>query len=385
MAIPFLLDLFALPHDTFRLFVATSVLNARFGTLVQTMHMLVLTLLTTAAIAGQLHFRSRVVLRYGAATIAIALALIGGSRALYALVVDSSYRKNEIIGRMEIQGQTVPAVVLREHAPAPASDPNRNRLEQILDRGTLRVGFRQQRALPFSYFNDADRLVGLDVELAHSLASGLGVTLEFIPIDWSITEDLNPAILANAHCDILMSRSVVSMDAVEDLVYSNPYLDLNLGFVVLDQRRSEFTNLAALRNREGLRIAIPRNGYYTKQLKRFLPKAELVPLENIQEFAEADAGVFDALAYLAEEGAAHTLQRPEYSVVVPSPPVQTLSLAYPLPLGEHDWERAVNLWLDLQHADGTVDRLYDYWILENEPEATSPRWSIMRDVLGWVD
>ena len=105
---PFLLDMFALPNDTFQLFVATSVFNARFGTLVQTMHMLVLTLLTTAAIQGRLVFRWPVVLRYGAATIVIVLGMIAGSRALYALVVDTSYRKNEIIGRMEIQGPTVP-------------------------------------------------------------------------------------------------------------------------------------------------------------------------------------------------------------------------------------------------------------------------------------
>jgi ABC-type amino acid transport substrate-binding protein len=54
-------------------------------------------------------------------------------------------------------------------------------------------------------------------------------------------------------------------------------------------------------------------------------------------------------------------------------------------LDEPDWERTVNLWLELQRADGTIDRLYDYWILGKEPEGNNPRWSVMRDVLGWVD
>jgi Na+/H+-dicarboxylate symporter/ABC-type amino acid transport substrate-binding protein len=385
VAIPFLLDLFALPHDTFQLFVATSVLNSRFGTLVQTMHMLVLTLLTTTAIQGRLDFRWPVVLRYCAATIVIVLGMIGGSRALYALVVDTSYRKNEIIGRMEIQGPTAPAVVHLERSPAPELDPDRNRLEQILERGVLRVGYREERTLPFSYFNDAKQLVGLDVELAHSLALGLGVTLEFVPVAQSITKGLRAEILESGYCDIMMSRSVISMDGIDRLVYSNPYLDLNLGFVVLDERRGEFVSREILENREGLRIAIPGKGYYLNQLQRFLPKAEFVPLERARQFIESEPGEFDALAYPAEEGAAVTLLWPDYSVVVPSPPIQTLRAAYPLPKDEPAWERAVNLWLKLQRADGTIDRLYDYWILGQEPQGNNPRWSVMRDVLGWVD
>jgi ABC-type amino acid transport substrate-binding protein len=182
-----------------------------------------------------------------------------------------------------------------------------------------------------------------------------------------------------------MSRSVISMDGIERVVYSNPYLDLNLGFVVLDERRSEFADRRILENREGLRIAIPGEGYYLQQLERFLPKAEFVPLAYTTQFIESEPGEFDALAYPAEEGAAVTLLWPEYSVVVPSPPILTLPAAYPLPWGEPDWERAVNLWLDLQRADGTIDRLYDYWILGHEPEGHNPRWSVMRDVLGWVD
>jgi ABC-type amino acid transport substrate-binding protein len=145
----------------------------------------------------------------------IARGLIAGSRAFYALVVDTSYRKNEIIGRMEIQGPTVPAVVRLERPPPPDLDPSCNRLEEILERGVLRVGCRKERTVPFSYFNDAGRLVGLDIELAHSLALGLGITLEFVPVDVSMTKHLSPEILESGYCDVLMSRRVISMDSIE--------------------------------------------------------------------------------------------------------------------------------------------------------------------------
>ena len=37
-AVPFLLDLFRIPADTFQLFLATGVVNARFGTLMAAVH-----------------------------------------------------------------------------------------------------------------------------------------------------------------------------------------------------------------------------------------------------------------------------------------------------------------------------------------------------------
>ena len=48
-AIPFLLDMFRIPADTFQLFVATGVVNARFGTLLSAVH--------TLAMAAARHVR----------------------------------------------------------------------------------------------------------------------------------------------------------------------------------------------------------------------------------------------------------------------------------------------------------------------------------------
>ena len=44
-AVPFLLDLFRIPADTFQLFLATGVINSRVGTLVAAVHTLTVALL----------------------------------------------------------------------------------------------------------------------------------------------------------------------------------------------------------------------------------------------------------------------------------------------------------------------------------------------------
>jgi hypothetical protein len=43
----------------------------------------------------------------------------------------------------------------------------------------------------------------------------------------------------------------------------------------------------------------------------------------------------------------------------------------------------INDWIDLKKKDGTIDTLFAYWILGKGGEDRSPRWSVMRDVLGW--
>jgi hypothetical protein len=58
----YLLDLFRIPADTFQLFLATGVINSRFGTLVAAVHTVVLSLLGACAMMGTLTIRG--IVRY---------------------------------------------------------------------------------------------------------------------------------------------------------------------------------------------------------------------------------------------------------------------------------------------------------------------------------
>ena len=56
-AVPFLLDLFRIPADTFQLFLATGVINSRFGTLLAAVHTVTVALLGSCAMAGALRWQ----------------------------------------------------------------------------------------------------------------------------------------------------------------------------------------------------------------------------------------------------------------------------------------------------------------------------------------
>ncbi len=93
------------------------------------------------------------------------------------------------------------------------------------------------------------------------------------------------------------------------------------------------------------------------------------------------------MAYVlpAERGSVLTLLHPAYSVVVPQPDTIKLPIAYPLARSDERWVRFINTWLDLKRRDGTIDALYRHWILGEHAVRPKPRWSVLRNVLHWVD
>jgi Na+/H+-dicarboxylate symporter/ABC-type amino acid transport substrate-binding protein len=382
VAVPFLLDLFRIPADTFQLFLASGVINSRFGTLVAAMHTLAVALLGTCAMTGALRWERRRVVRYLTITAILTVLVIGGARVFFGRAFRHEYSKDKVLAGMHLLQQPVPAVVYRAGiGPAPIAPLETGaRLEIIRRRGVLTVGYMPD-SLPYAFFNAADDLVGLDVELAHRLASELGVRLEFVPLDRDrAVEQINAG-----ECDIAMSGVVVTTLRASRMLYSTSYLDETLALVARDRLRNELATWDQLRLRPGLKLAIPNVPYYIQKMRDRLPQAEVQVIDQpTQFFAAPDGSGPDALAFAAERGSAWTLMYPQFSVVIPEPDVIKLPLAYPI--GQHDQAFAtfVNTWIELKRKDGTIDALYKYWILGQNAAPKGPRWSIIRNVLHWT-
>ena len=85
----------------------------------------------------------------------------------------------------------------------------------------------------------------------------------------------------------------------------------------------------------------------------------------------------------AESGAAWTLIHPDYTVVVPQPDPVELPTAIGVARGAGELLDVVDEWVLYATSEGITDRAYEYWILGRGAEDRPPRWSILRDVLGW--
>ena len=182
VALPFLLDLVGAPHDLFQLYIPSAIVTGKFDSMVAVMSLLVVALLTAAAVDARLEWRWPRVLPAAAVSIIVTLLAVLGMRSLLAATVDTSYHKDQQLRSMHLSRQTLPSVV-RSDLPPAESAPGTT-LQRIRERGVLRVGFVAGR-VPFGFVNARGDLVGMDIELAEMLGRDLGIQrVEFVPGDY---------------------------------------------------------------------------------------------------------------------------------------------------------------------------------------------------------
>jgi ABC-type amino acid transport substrate-binding protein len=184
-----------------------------------------------------------------------------------------------------------------------------------------------------------------------------------------------------------MSAVPVTSENMGIVDFTDPYMDMNAAFIVLDYRKKTFRTLKAVRKIPQLRIAVtPANSQAERlQLKKDFPNAQLVELASVKDFF-AQADVADALLTTDKIGKAWALLDPKFGVATPHPVMFRYDLAYPVAItkGDHVFLDYLNQWLRLQKTSGMAQKQYSYWVLGQTPLRKTSRWSIIRNVLHWV-
>ena len=187
--------------------------------------------------------------------------------------------------------------------------------------------------------------------------------------------------------DVAMSGIELTLRRSERVDLTVPYLTVTAALVVEDHRRAEFSSLEKIAATEGLRVAVWRGGYASERVAQRLVDVEgieLVELDRLGDFFES-TGAFDMLVTSAEVGSAWTLRYPQYAVVQALKERTGVPLVYAIPGRDPEFRQFLNHWIQLRTASGTVERLRRYWILGDGAEPSAPRWSVVRNVLGWVE
>ncbi|MEP5765242.1 MAG: cation:dicarboxylase symporter family transporter [Halieaceae bacterium] len=399
VAVPYLLDNLRIPHDMFQLFLVTGVVVGRFGAMLAALHIIVLSVIGTLAMCGKLQLSWRSSARYLAISAASVLLLLIGLRGYFAIFVPEPPSREQVLSSIQPLNQWEPATVLLEAPPLPtellrdeAYDNAEDsvvefsitdlrlgsRYEEILERDVLRVGYRPSN-LPCTYLNKDQQVVGFDAEMAHNLARDLGVALEFVPFNF---DKLSTA-LKDGQIDIAMSCIASLPERYTRAAFSRPYLNLTMALIVPDHMRSTIRNPEERAELESFKVALVSSHYFKPRLRSIMPEVEFVKLESAESFFKQPRPA-DALLLSAEEGAAYAFRHPHFTVVPVDKGVR-VPAAYALPRGETEWHEIVGNWIDLKQADGSVDKLYQHWMQGGVTANKKPRWSVIRDVLGWID
>lgn len=388
VTIPLMLNLAELPSDLFNLYLISGVAAARFGDLMKTMHLISFTLLTFCVLSGTTRFKpTNMVIGFVGSLLLLLVTSIGTRSYLIAEFQDHYSREDLLTERTMVPIRRTDTFEATKHTILETSEPNpqpikpgQTRIERIQERGILRVGFSPDR-MPFAYFNGEGELIGFDIQMAYILARDLDVDIEFVPIDRSnVLEQLR-----SDHFDLAMSAVEGSVTKAIYFPESDPYMEVTMSLVVPDHRERQFRDVETMLKMPKVTLAAVKNSYFAELAKKDFPKnIEVVEIETVNEYFDGRYKEVDALVISAESGSTWTLLYPHFAVTNPLNGRNRVPLYY-LSNNDTEFDQFLEDWLRLKRADGTYQLLYDYWILGEEKRPRQPRWSVLRNVLGWVD
>jgi Na+/H+-dicarboxylate symporter len=380
VALPFLLDLVEVPQDLFQLYIPTTLLNGKFDSMVGAMSLFAFSLITATALSGGLRLERRRLLRFATGSTLTLAGTVLAARLLLGAIVDTRDTRAEALARLHAVTQGPPMVVLDVPPPPVAPDASVDPLQRILERGSLRVGFIEDR-VPFSFRNAQGELVGYDVELAARMAGDLGLRLELVEVTVG---------------NLAQRLEAGQVDVVPGLRYahhwlrrlrlSDPYMGGTIGLLVEDWRRDEFRTLEDIRAHDRLVFGVLGERELGEDFVRAFAGEtpfEIVVLDSITGALKRRDPPLDAVVVLAESGMAWSLMHPQLGVVIPRPGLIRRPIGFGMAPAAGRLGDYVDEWVRLQEARGDLARAYDFWVLGKGTEERRPRWSVARDVLGW--
>jgi len=384
--IPFLLDIMRLPADLFQVFVSIDVVISRFGTLLSAMQYATIGLIGTMLLLRRTYFRWGQLMRLIVISFLLITTILLGVRWFYSNVVVVHYTKDKALQSMKFWGTSQPYTIRTDRGDGVTETETKPaNPQQIIDRGVLRVCF-QPDEYPSSFYNDKNRmqLVGFDIEMAHRLSRSLGTTLEFVAAE---SEQEAARFLNKSVCDVYTRSLSVSWQKTTEFSLTSAVYISSVGLIVRDHDRNKFLNWDDItRSQESFTLAAEDNFSNISALSSALPEATIVPIRTRHEQAkmfENNLDGVDAIFDLSEEGAAVTLLYPAFTLVVPKPVIRS-PVVYAVAYKNEELLLAINAWLLNEKSYGTIDALYNHWLLGGAMKRDKlPRWSILQDVLKW--
>lgn len=378
LAVPALLDSIRVPTDLFQLFVVARLVTDKFSSLLSAMGLLVLTLGAITLLTRNSRLRGREFVVFGAVSLAVVLAAVGATRLVLARTFHPEYTLGKALMEMQVADAppVLPPLSKSSSAAPPAGLPT---ISSIAKRGVLKVGYNPDQ-VPFSYYNSRQELVGFDVALIGHLARNLKVPVEFIPYEPAqLAADLN-----SNRFDLAISGLQLSPDRLVSLTFTEPVLELTMALVVKGYRREEFSTPEKIRKAGRLVIATVGDYPVMDKARKNYNNVEFVRIDSDRHFF-AGKNRFDGLLISLEAGMAWTVLHPEYKAVFFKTHINKFPVAYAVAHNNLELQAFLNSWLKVQKSAGTVQALYDKWILGKGVEKHSPRWSVVKDVLHWVN
>lgn len=229
-------------------------------------------------------------------------------------------------------------------------------LEEIMERGTLRVGM-EPGYMPFELTNKKGEIVGFDVDMAKRMAKAMNVKLELVSTAW---DGIIPALLTNKF-DILMSGMTLTQERNMKINFADPYIVIGQTILLKKELAGEVKSYKDLDNAK-YTIASKLGTTGEQATKRMIPKAKYISYETEQEgVLELVNGKIDAFIYDMPYNAAAYVQRGQGKIVHLDKSFTYEPLAWAVRKGDVDFLNWLNNFSNQIKNDGTYDKIYGKW------------------------
>jgi ABC-type amino acid transport substrate-binding protein len=371
--IPFLLDILKLPNDVFQLFIISTAFTDRVRVVLGAMHLFTLSIIAIAYAKGIVKISFPKILRAIGLTVLLSVVVLLPIKWLIGDSFQESFDKYETFVKMDLKVKRVKEVT------GDTSTYVAKSMQTLRGKGKIRVGY-MSAALPYVFKNDAGQLVGYDVELMHIFASEIGIDIQWVEIPRNeIVRAIN-----GGKVDVFLSGVPVLADVMDRVEYGTPYSEINLALLVKDHDRDLFKSKEKILANPEAVFATNQSEYLRRRVKEEIPNINFITISSPRNFLLGKTKA-DALFFSAEAGSAWTLVYPAFSVVRPDGLDIKLPVSMMLAKNNLELRRYMDNWIELKKFDGTIERLYQSWILGEASKSEEKPWSVLRDILHWVD
>jgi polar amino acid transport system substrate-binding protein len=235
-------------------------------------------------------------------------------------------------------------------------------LQEILDRGTVRVGVSLFE--PWTMENDAGDLSGFEIEVADRLASDMGVKAEYKVYKW---EEIIPALI-EGKIDIIAGGMAITPQRALKINFSQPYADSGISLAANTSKTKHIHKLEELNSKSTI-VAVVSKTAANELASRLFNNSTIKVFDTAEQVEKAilDGDVHIWVASMPQPEFL-ALRNPKQVDIPLAKPVLSYKAGFGVRKGEQEWLNFLNAWVTARQADKWLSATHKFWF-------QSLRWS----------
>jgi polar amino acid transport system substrate-binding protein len=236
-------------------------------------------------------------------------------------------------------------------------------IEQVLKRGTLRVGF--STFVPWAMKDKTGNFVGFEIDVATRLAKDMGVKVEFVPTKWA---GIIPALLTGKFDVIIGGMGILPKRNLK-VNFTIPYYFTGMSMVASKKLAKDFKNLEDF-NRPEVTLAVRLGATPVEAAKKYMPKAQLRQFDDeSQAYQELLNDRVHAVVGSAPRPAFEAYENSDKLFLPIKGTFTKEPIGFAVKKGDPDTLNFLNNWITVVRAEGWIQEREHYWFETKEWES----------------